>query len=373
LRLLFFLPDFGGGGSQRTLINLANALTDQGHRVTIGTALAGGPAAAWVNPAVEVAELGRRRIRSTPIPLAGLIRRIKPDLVLASGVDANIAAWAACLLLGRGRPPLLLRETNSHRARDELGPLRRLLCAFAYRAADHIVALSEGVRNELIELYSLKPDRVSTIHNPVEVERAARDVKMARSLLPSPVAKPRPLIVGMGRLTRQKGFDRLIPMVAGLDRPDLQLALLGEGEDRGLLAALAVECGLNGRLHLPGFVSDPSPWLAHATLFVLPSRWEGFGHVIVEAMAAGVPVIAYDCPHGPRDIIRDGVNGVLVRMDDEQGFMRAMNRMLDDRNEAKRMADAASEVVWRFGVDRISRDYLRLFRRIAGQSETIRP
>jgi glycosyltransferase involved in cell wall biosynthesis len=361
MRILFFLPDFDGGGAQRTMINLANAFIAQGHDVTLCAPNADGVARPWVGPDVKVEHFGKRSISLTLLPLVALLRRLKPELVMSTGIDANIVASLADFMLGC-RYSLVVRETNSHSARGDIGAFRRLLCRFAYRVADQVVALSEGVKLELMQSYSLPADKITTIHNPVDIERIADAVCAARAL-PSPVNKTGPLIFGIGRLTRQKGYDRLIKMVAGLGRSDVQLVLLGEGEDRALLSKLAQESGLADRLHMPGFVSDPFRWLTHADLFVLPSRWEGFGHVIVEAMAAGVAVVAYDCPHGPRDIISDGTNGILVRMGDEGAFTQAMRDMLEDRAKAGRMADAAKEGADRFSLSYICGQYLGLFQR----------
>jgi glycosyltransferase involved in cell wall biosynthesis len=372
MRLLLFLPDLLGGGAQRTMVNLANAFVDRGHAVTLVSPHSDGPARAWVGRGVNCLDLDRARIRFTPGPLRRLIRLVNPDAVLASGIDANIVSWIVCASLGRHRPPLILRETNSHRARGDIGPLRAFLCGMAYRSADHVVALSEGVRHELMELYGLKPDSISTVHNPVAVDLISRRADMARAGAP-PVPKKGPLIVGVGRLTRQKGFDRLIGMLARLGRDDVELVLLGEGGDRKRLSELVTEHGLEGRVHMPGFVADPIEWTAHADLFVLPSRWEGFGHVLVEAMAAGVPVIAYDCPHGPRDIIRHGANGLLVQANDEASFVASMRKLLDDRPLAARLAHSAKQDARRFSTERIESMYLDVIGRAVQQRLAVAP
>jgi glycosyltransferase involved in cell wall biosynthesis len=165
--------------------------------------------------------------------------------------------------------------------------------------------------------------------------------------------------MGVGRLIRQKGFDRLIRAVADLRRPDVSLVLVGEGPDRDALATQARDLGV--ALSMPGFVRQPMHWLAHADLFVLSSRWEGFGHVIVEAMAAGAPVIAFDCPHGPRDIIVDGVNGLLIPDGDGPALRTAMAGLLDDRKHVARLSAAATKDAARFSSSRIADQYLKLF------------
>jgi glycosyltransferase involved in cell wall biosynthesis len=254
------------------------------------------------------------------------------------------------------RPKLVIRETNSHRARGDIGLLRRWLTRIGYPRADAVVALSEGVREELIADYGLAAASVVTIHNPVELDALTAT---ARQTVAPPVIKDGRWIMGVGRLIRQKGFDRLIRAVADLKRPDVRLVLVGEGPDREALTAQARE--LSVPLLMPGFVRQPMHWLAHADLFVLSSRWEGFGHVIVEAMAAGAPVISFDCPHGPRDIIETGVNGLLVPDGDEAALTAAMARVLDDRDLAERLAKAATNSAARFSSAGIADQYLKLF------------
>jgi len=356
MRILCFLPDFGGGGAQRTLINLAASFRLAGHEVALAVAQPDGPARVWVDPNVRTISVGRGQLRNALVPLARLIRTERPDVILSSVLDANIVAVAACALAGRPRPKLVVRETNSHRARGDIGALRQRLTRFAYPRADAVVALSEGVRQELIADYGLATSRVVTIHNPVEVDALIVEARQASTL---PAEKAGRWIVGVGRLTRQKGFDRLIRAVAALKRSDVQLVLVGEGPDREALATQARESGVP--LILPGFVRHPVHWLSAADLFVLSSRWEGFGHVIVEAMAAGAPVVAFDCPHGPRDIVTDRADGLLVADGDEAALTRAMAELLDDRDLARRLGAAATENAMRFSSAGIADQYLKLF------------
>lgn len=356
MRILCFLPDFGGGGAQRTLINLSAAFRQAGHDVILAAAQPDGPARAWVDPQVRTMPVGRGQLRHALFPLARLIRRERPDIVLSSVLDANIIAVAARALAGQPYPKLVVRETNSHRARGDIGSVRQKLARFAYPRADAVVALSEGVRRELIEDYGLSGTSVVTLHNPVEFDALTA---VAKDAPPPPVTKDGPWIMGVGRLIRQKGFDRLIRAMADLKRSDLTLVLVGEGPDRDALAAQARNLGV--ALVMPGFVRQPMHWLAHADLFVLSSRWEGFGHVIVEAMAAGAPVVAFDCPHGPRDIIEDRVNGLLIPDGDEPALTAAIATLLDDRDFGCRLSAAAMKDAARFSSSRITDQYLKLF------------
>lgn len=362
MHILCFLPDFGGGGAQRTIVNLANAFADFGERVGLCSVRTDGAARAWVSDKVEIIDLGCRRARQSLWRLRKVIRERSPDIVFASMIDANILAFAAREVSGR-RPKLVLRETNSHLARGDLGKLRRMLVGMAYRRADSVVALSQGVGAEIAMLYRLNPSRMRTIGNPVNVADIAARVAAVR-LLPSYVPCSGPVILAIGRLTWQKGFDRLIRMFAQLPLPDARLVILGEGEDRDSLLDLAAQCGVGSRVVLPGFVQDTERWLAHADVFALPSRWEGFGHVIVEAMAAGLPVVAYDCPHGPRDIIGNEENGILVAPDDDSQFSAALQRLLTDETERQRFAKAGMRTAESFARDRIAASYLDLFRNL---------
>ena len=122
------------------------------------------------------------------------------------------------------------------------------------------------------------------------------------------------------------------------------------------------------RVTLAGYMPETERWLAHAAVFALPSRWEGFGHVIVEAMAAGVPVVAYECPYGPRDILRSEVNGILVREGDVAGLATALRRVLERPEFAESLRRTARADAEHYAQPRIAQSYLTLFKQAVAAS-----
>jgi len=362
-RVLMFLPDLDGGGAQRTFVNLAGALPEDRVLPTLVAARADGPAKTWLSAQVPLVDLGCSRVRHAILPLWRLIRDSRPDVVFATMADANVIAALATFPQAH-RPKIILRETNSHRERGDISSLHRMLIGLTYRRADAIIALSEGVRRELVEDYRLEAARTVTIHNPVDIEGLAATVESYRHQ-PAPLEGEGRIILAMGRLHRQKGFDILIEAFAALSDPSMRLVILGEGEERAALEAQTKNLGVEARVHLPGFDARPERWLAYTDLFVLSSRWEGFGHVLAEAMAAGVPVIAARAPHGPEEIIEDGKTGLLVPVADPVALTQAMARLLDDRDWACRLAAQARITVERFALPVIADQYAEQIERVA--------
>jgi glycosyltransferase involved in cell wall biosynthesis len=162
-------------------------------------------------------------------------------------------------------------------------------------------------------------------------------------------------VVAMGRLGKEKRFDLLLRAFyqCAKRHDDWSLIILGEGEERRSLETLAVELGLQGRTSLPGLVQDPARFLQAADLFVMSSRYEGFPNALLEAMACGLAVISTDCASGPREIIRDGVNGLLVPSNDLEALASSMNRLMANREERQRLGARAAEVTERFSIEKI--------------------
>jgi glycosyltransferase involved in cell wall biosynthesis len=164
----------------------------------------------------------------------------------------------------------------------------------------------------------------------------------------------------MGRLVHQKGFDTLIAAFGTIAErwPDWSLTIVGEGPERGALERMARDAGCAGRVHFAGRVNDPRPVLSTASVFVLPSRFEGFPNALVEAMASGCAVVATDCPSGPAEIVEDGHDGILVPVDRSDRLAAALEDLLDNEQRRVTLGAAARIAVRRFNLAAVAAQWL---------------
>ena len=239
-----------------------------------------------------VTRVGMRALR-----LAATFRRERPDRVISFMERANVPSIIAAALTGMlGRLCVSVRNNPA-----SIRAYWRMLIPVMYRLPDRVVAPSEGVRRALVRS-GLSRAKVSVIHNPVDVGKS--DPGLGTD------PDERRYVLGAGRLHRQKGFDRLLRAFAQTTIAGLELVILGEGAERGRLEALARRLGVASRVHLPGVVADVESWYRGALCFVLSSRYEGWPNVLMEAMAAGCPVVSFDCPYGPAEMLNGGERGV---------------------------------------------------------------
>jgi glycosyltransferase involved in cell wall biosynthesis len=260
---------------------------------------------------------------------------------------------------GHGDTPLVLRASrHPHRAvpagrwlKQAGERIKRARAAWRYRRADAVVALSEQAATALRTMIGKRAIPVETIHNPV-VDRTWLDDPS-----PRPANDP-PLILGIGRFTRQKDFGTLLGAFALLrrERP-ARLMLLGEGPDRGALEALARELGIADDVEMPGELRAIDAQLRRADLLVSSSLWEGMQATVIEALAAGCPVVATDCPGGAREVLEEGRLGELVPVADPGQMAAAMARQLARAHDPAELARGAT----RFLVAGKAALYLDLF------------
>jgi len=330
--IAIFLATMHGGGVERMRLNLARAFLERGYRVDLVLATVEGPNLAHVPPAVNIVDLHAGRVLLSLPALVRYLRRARPDALLAGMNHANIVAlWARRMAGVPARVVISIHNTLSISSRnatrrDRLVPWFAARC---YGWAEGVVAVSNGVADDLSATIGLPRAGIEVINNPVVVPELATQAA-------APVDHPwfgagePPVLLSVGRLTAQKDYPMLLRAFAEVrTRRPARLIILGEGGMRAELEARISEMGLAEAVSLPGFMPNPYAFMSAAAVFVLSSAWEGFGNVLVEALAVGTPVIATDCPSGPAEILGGGRYGRLVPVGDSTAMAEAIVAVLD--------------------------------------------
>ena len=349
-----------GGGVERMRVQLAQALGRRGYRTAIVVARADGPYRSFrVPPGVALTDLKAFSWKAWLDALTNYLRKEEPRVLLAAMETAGVLS-----LLARRRAkvatPIVVSShvAISRHIRSEPKRLKRMvmphLVRWLYRGADEIVAVSSGVADDLARFAHIPRHRIRVIYNPVVTDEILQAAK-AEPEHPWLSDTEYPLILGAGRLTRQKDFRTLIHAFALVrGRRPARLVILGEGEEREPLEALILDLGLDGSVEMPGFVSNPFAFMARASLFVLSSAWEGLPGVLIQALACGCPVVSTDCPSGPREILQEGKCGRLVGVGDHEGLAGAILETLGSPPDARILRHRAMD----FHVDKIIDQYL---------------
>ena len=356
--LAIFLPGLYDGGAERILLNLAEGIAARGFRVDLVLSRAEGPYLSQIPDSVRVIDLKAARVLICLPALVHYLRTERPAAMLSALYANMIAVWARRIT---GIPQrVVISEHNtltsvSNGEKDLRWKLYPELARWFYPWADGIIAVSKGVADDLTLATKLSPTQIQVIYNPIVTpdlqkrSEAPLDHPWFRSGAP-------PVVLGVGRLTAQKAFGMLIEAFARVRKSQsARLIILGEGEERPKLEAMIRQLGLEQDVDLPGFVSNPYPYMAHAALFVLSSKWEGLPTVLVEAMSLGTPVIATDCPSGPREILGNNQYGQLVPVDDPGALTLAI------QNSLVHHISCSSEESWKpFKLDVVTDQYLSL-------------
>jgi glycosyltransferase involved in cell wall biosynthesis len=359
-QLSIFVPDMAGGGAQRSMLNLARGIAAKGFATDLVLARAEGPYLTQVPETVRLMDLQASRVLFSLPALVRYLRREQPEAMLSALNYANVVAlWARRLAGVPRRVVVSERNTFSHWKQKLPSPYRLLMSLLLktfYPWADAIVAVSKGVADDLAQATGIPRERIQVIYNPVVTPELCAK---AQAPLEHPWFEPGepPVLLAVGRLTAQKGFSMLIEAFARVRQERLaRLVILGEGEERPVLEALVRQLGLEQDVSMPGFVANPYAYMARASLFVLSSSWEGLPAVLIEAQYCGVPVVATDCPSGPREILEDGRYGQLVPVGDTSALAYAMQEILADR------MPRLSRASWRpFELESVVQQYISTF------------
>lgn len=278
--------------------------------------------------------------------LRAALRHCRPDVVVSFIDITNVLVLATTRWTSMRAVISERIDPRFHR----IGRRWRIARRFAYPFCDRLVVQTESVADWARSI--VPAEKVRVIPNA------------APSLTPgngTPRLRER-IILGVGRLHTQKGFDLLIRAFAAsrIGGDDWRLVIVGEGPERPNLSALAAELGVLDQVLLPGETQDPGNWYSRCGMFVLSSRFEGFPNVLLEAMTHAAPVISFDCPSGPRDIVRHGEDGLLLPPEDVPALTSAIARLSSDRTERTRLGEAAVHVADRYSPELITRRWEEL-------------
>ncbi len=367
MHILFYLHSLSSGGAERVVSGLADYWKAQGWGITIVTIAPVSRDFYKLHPEVRRVAVGLdmpsdglvdalrynwRRLNA----LRKVLRELGPDIAVGMMSSANCTLFLAAL--GTSVPVVGCERT--YPPAEPLGRPWRWLRRVLYRRFDAIVAQTERSADWVQR--NCAPRKVAVIPNMVTFP--------LRSTLPH-VPVPRcaeqasgsKLLLAVGRLRPEKGFDRLIEAFAQLAPcfRDWRLCILGEGPSRQALVQLTERLRMSQRISMPGTVGNVGDWYEAADLYVLTSLFEGFPNSLLEAMAYGLPAVSVDCDTGPRDIVRHGVDGILVPQDNPAALVNALQRLMDDKRLRDAYAAKAVEVRQRFSILRILRQWQRLF------------
>lgn len=370
IKVLFFLPSLLMGGAERGTVNLIRALDRQRFEPALALLRREGPLLRHVPEDVAVHEVSGRHMRFAALSLLPVLRRVQPDIVCSVMDHTNlvtIVAVALNSLIGQqsGVVGLLQINYSKMEKRRDVALLLKPMIVCLYPKANRLVTISDGVRDDYTANFPSLAGRFQTIYNPVFDDELGRQAEDRVDHPWFAESRDIPVVVGCGRLVKQKGFDCLIQAFSLLPNP-VRLVLLGDGPERARLESLAERHALADRVAFLGLVDNPFKYMAKADLFVLSSLWEGLGMVIIEAMACGVPVVATDCPSGPAEVITDGVDGRLVRPPgDPKALAAAIEELLGNPALAARFAREGARRALDFHSGHIAREYEALFAEVA--------
>lgn len=356
------IAGLAGGGAERVISALANQLAARGHAVSLVTLDAMATDFYALHPGVRRLRLGAAvsggRVRRLACELSLLralratIRRAAPDAVLSFGAETNVRTLIACAGM---RVPVVVSERTDP-AQHHVGEPWAVLRRHVYRLATHVVAQTEAAARWVRARTSAR--RVVVIPNPVAPPPPAQ---------PTARRFPAPAVVAMGRLRPEKGYDLLLEAFrsARARHPAWHLAFIGDGPERERLERDAARLGLADAVTFVGELAQPLDVLRQGDVFALSSRYEGFPNALLEAMACGLPVVSFDCPSGPGDIVRHEADGLLVPPLEVEALGDALTRLMGDASLRARLADSARAVVDRFAADRVVPQWVALLRRPA--------
>ena len=370
MKIAFIINSLGGGGAERVLQTLSNYLVNHEHDITI-IVLEQEKPYYILDEKIKIVTLrssifakGIGKIPFIPLQsfeLNRLLKKLEIEQAISFLVRAN---FVFCFTKYFSSSKVIISErihAKKQYEKDKLeNKIMNSLIRSLYKKADKIISISNGIRESLINDYSIDSSKIVTIHNPQNIEQIQTQKKKDISFKFNEKFK---YFITLGRLVRQKDHATLIKAFKLCNEKfkDSKLLILGQGSLKDDTEKLIQELQLENKVILLGFIENPFDYLKKSDVFVFSSIFEGFGNVLVEAMACGLPVISTNCPSGPSEILENGKYGMLTKVGDEAELAHAMLEMLDD-NMNKKFKTLSLERVLNFDVSIVANKYLDILK-----------
>ena len=370
IKVSYIVGELEGAGTTVQALTTCHAMAQRGLDVELVVIRRQGALVESPSPDLPVVELRPLPASAAPravsrfdvlaaIPrLAAHLRSRGPTVLWSGAKDLNLAALAAGQLASNDTRVVLTITNDIHHRTSEEEPRRKipsLLIGRFYRHADKVVTLSQAMTDDLIEHEGLPAELIEIIPPPIDLDRIQR---LGAEPVDHPWLQPGepPVVLNVARLAPQKDQPLLLDAFAkAAMQRDLRLIILGEGPDEARLALRrrAEALGVADRVEILEFDPNPYRFMTRAAVFVLSSRWEGFGIVLAESMACGCPVVSTDCRYGPREILREGELGGLVPTHDHEALGTAILREIESPTASAALVERARD----YGVETLMQRY----------------
>ncbi|HON83925.1 MAG TPA: glycosyltransferase [Caldisericia bacterium] len=334
--IAFVLPTLEIGGAEKMTLNLIQGLLNFGYKIDLILIDAKGPLLKNVPKGCNIIDFKLKHVFFSFLKIIKYLKKNTPTVLISSLTHLNIITILS-VLISRVKTKLIIMERANLSSATKNNNLKvkfvSILAHFLYKRADFIIAVSEGVKQDLLKKIQGIENKIRVIYNPVlnkDIFLMSYEPVYHKWFL----EKNMPIILSVGRLSKEKNYSILLQAFKLIkDVIKCKLVIIGEGPERENLENLAKSLQINEDLWMPGFDINPYKYMSKSDIFVLTSIYEGLSNVLIEALALGLPLVSTDCESGPREIIKNNINGLLVKVGDYKSLSQAIIYILKNRNK----------------------------------------